>query len=96
MKQPVHSWLRPFSIALVLVLLLVQAYLLYHETEHAAVGESESCVVCQLAQQQGHALPAAVLIIAGLQFYINRSKPSVPFIFIRPRLFAARAPPALN
>ena len=93
MRQALHFLIRPLGMTLVLVMLLVQAYLLFHETSHAVSGEDESCLVCQLAQHQDHALISQVSLAMSADFLPPQYLGTQVFIRTSARYFASRAPP---
>ena len=95
MNKPATALTYRLSIALLLAMLLSQAYLLAHEIEHALAGDHDDCVMCQLADHQGHALGTPSL---GLAPATNAQPPLTPIYQLESRhtnYFASRAPPAL-
>lgn len=93
MAQPTQPLVRLLGMPLIVLVLLVQAYLLFHETEHAVAGEHESCAVCQLAQHQDHGLIQHAPLIAAGTFAIPQHASAQLVILISEHYFAARAPP---
>lgn len=87
---------RFFHVVPALLLALVQAALLLHESDIAAhANDSENCEICLVGQGLGHALSDIGYAPAIVSHTRLRATPSTPVIpIVRYCAFSPRAPPA--
>ena len=81
------------SAVVVTMLLVAQGFLLEHEIEHALSGDDDSCVVCQLAANQGDVLIEAAGADGVAGYAVISSEFAHAFEISPQQYFSPRAPP---